>query len=139
MSILVSVIYLQGVASDANAFMDALVNKLIWIILITLFVTGGITYTGITYIMTKLSSPHPAPDKYKAKKTETLSEEESKQAEILTPEEIEQKQIKKDARELYKKKVFKEQGRCEICGKKLAITAKLKGETRCSKHIDVLD
>jgi hypothetical protein len=54
---------------------------------------------------------------------------------ILTPEEIELKRIKKESLNLYKQKVFKEQGRCVICGKKIGIIDRFKGEIHCTEHI----
>jgi len=54
--------------------------------------------------------------------------------EALTPEEMETNRIKKEKQKLHRQKVFKEQGRCEICGKKLGIIARSKGEVRCPTH-----
>jgi hypothetical protein len=71
-------------------------------------------------------------------KVQNLHQNNSPDVESMTPEESEIEQLKrKKARELYKRKVFKAQGRCEICGKKIGIFAKLKGKVRCVNHKNV--
>jgi uncharacterized membrane protein YhaH (DUF805 family) len=52
----------------------------------------------------------------------------------LTPEEIEIRRKRKNAKMIYRQKILKVKGRCVICGEKLGIIDKLKGEIYCTQH-----
>ena len=52
----------------------------------------------------------------------------------LTPEEIEIRRKRKEAKMIYRQKVLKAKGRCIICGEKLGIIDRLKGEIYCPEH-----
>ena len=52
----------------------------------------------------------------------------------LTPEEIEIRRKRKEAKTVYRQKVLKAKGRCILCGEKLGIIDRFKGEIYCPQH-----